>query len=469
MQLKRYCTQRIPKKNLETHKITPFEKIEQINRYIVMVSVPPFFSIICPLYDVESYIEKTIQSVINQKFTGLELLLVNDNSQYSTSEICNRFALTDSRISLINLDRNFGPGYARNIGIDVARGEYLIFLDGDDYLVENCLAQLLHEIKTVNSPDLIHVAWSEVFGDICRNQCTAELTCNYDSDKFLEKYINIKTYGFFCWEFIFKRNFIKINNIKFRESKMGEDVDFVIKAIIHTRTILESTIMFYIHRETLMGALSSASGHFRNWKDLFISSVKIAKLLNSKSLTIPKREWVELNVLMLLKQFEDVVASIEEGLLHEISTEVTELKNYLKLISNDAENILVRMLKLENNPMDAVLSYRAQKLNQINMLIGYNKSKRIYIFPANRSATRLAMILRSQKYCVAGLLDNNVLKKNLNFDGYNIFMANQILEKFAYDKDFIIIYSATKETQEIIKTQLNSYGLRYMIDYSKRN
>jgi len=434
-----------------------------------MISDLPFFSIICPLYNVEKYIEKAIRSVINQNFRRFELLLINDNSADSSKAICDRLILEDSRIRIINLDSNFGPGYARNIGMEVAIGEYLIFLDGDDYLVENCLGQLLYEINTENLPDMIHVAWSEIFGDIHSNLCTTEETCNYNSDRFLEKYLKKKTYGFFCWEFIFKNSFIKINDIKFRDSKMGEDVDFVIKAIIRSSSILDSKILLYIHRETLTGALSSASGHLRNWKDLFFSCIKIAELLHSKDLSRFERKWVELNVVMLLRQFEDVVPSIEEHLLLEISNEMTLLKNICSLFSNDTESELLNMIKTENNSMDAVINYRIQKLDEINILIGDNKNKRIFIFPANRSSTRLAISLRSQKYCVAGLIDNNDSKKDLNFDGSNIFMSNEILEKFAHDQEYIIIYSATIATQELIEKQLNNFGLLYMKDYSKRH
>jgi len=434
-----------------------------------MILGTPFFSIICPLYNVENYIEKTIRSVIDQNFCSLELLLVNDNSSDSTKDICDRLILEDPRITLINLDNNFGPGYARNIGIEVARGEYLIFLDGDDYLAENCLIQLLNEIKIENFPDMIHGAWSEIFGDIYSNQCTTEVTCNYDSDRFLQIYLKKRTYGFFCWEFIFKTNLIKINNVKFRNGKMGEDVDFVIKAIIRSGSILESNILFYIHRETLTGALSSASGHFRHWKDLFISCIKIAELLQSKDLTLSERSWIELNVVMLLRQFEDVVPSIEERFLREISAEMTLLKTYCSLFSYYAENDLVKKIKTENNAMESVRSYRIQKLNEIDVLIGDNKSKRIFICPANRSATRLAMSLRSQKYCVAGLIDNNESKKYLNFDGNNIFTANEILEAFTHNRDYIIIYAATVSTQELIEKQLNGFGLCYMKDYSKRH
>ena len=90
-------------------------------------------SIIIPVYNKEKYIRETILSVINQSYSNLEIIIVNDGSTDTSKEICMEFQKKDDRIKLINTD-NHGAGHARNIGIDIAKGKYISFIDADDYV-----------------------------------------------------------------------------------------------------------------------------------------------------------------------------------------------------------------------------------------------------------------------------------------------------------------------------------------------
>ena len=93
-------------------------------------------SIIIPIYNADKYLAKCINSVISQTYTSWELLLINDGSTDKSLEICNSFALKDSRISIINKS-NSGVADTRNKGLDQAKGDYIIFLDADDYWILN--------------------------------------------------------------------------------------------------------------------------------------------------------------------------------------------------------------------------------------------------------------------------------------------------------------------------------------------
>ncbi len=111
------------------------------------------FSIIVPIYNVEKYLETCIESILNQKFTDFELILVNDGSTDNCLSICEKYAQSDSRIKVINKE-NQGPFMARKSGRKEAVGEYLLFLDGDDSCTEDllsCLNKNINECK----PDLI--------------------------------------------------------------------------------------------------------------------------------------------------------------------------------------------------------------------------------------------------------------------------------------------------------------------------
>jgi glycosyltransferase involved in cell wall biosynthesis len=96
-------------------------------------------SVIIPVYNVEEYLERCLDSIINQSYQEMEIILVNDGSTDKSGEICARYAKTDARIQLVNKE-NGGLSSARNTGIEIANGDYLTFVDSDDYIDLNTYA-----------------------------------------------------------------------------------------------------------------------------------------------------------------------------------------------------------------------------------------------------------------------------------------------------------------------------------------
>lgn len=112
------------------------------------------FSIITPIFNREKCLFRAIQSVVNQSFDNWELILVNDGSTDSSESICAGFVQTDSRIKYI-YQQNAGVSAARNRGLGTASGDYLLFLDADDFFQEDTLKRLNSEICAKNAPDLV--------------------------------------------------------------------------------------------------------------------------------------------------------------------------------------------------------------------------------------------------------------------------------------------------------------------------
>ena len=98
----------------------------------------PIISVIIPVYNVEAFLHRCVDSVTSQTFHDIEILLIDDGSTDSSGQLCDALALTDSRIHVFHKE-NGGAGDARNTGIDHALGEYLIFFDSDDYVDEDML------------------------------------------------------------------------------------------------------------------------------------------------------------------------------------------------------------------------------------------------------------------------------------------------------------------------------------------
>ena len=112
----------------------------------------PKVSIIIPVYNVEKYLDKCVQSAINQTLQDIEIILVDDESPDGCPQMCDEYAKQDNRIKVVH-KKNSGLGFARNSGLDVATGEYVTFLDSDDFIDLDTYDRL---IKSVNNTDVIY-------------------------------------------------------------------------------------------------------------------------------------------------------------------------------------------------------------------------------------------------------------------------------------------------------------------------
>ena len=112
-----------------------------------MKNPDPKISVVVPVFNVEDYLCACIESIINQSFRDLEIILVNDGSTDSSLDICNTFSARDQRITVIN-QKNTGLSGARNSGIKAARGEYILFVDSDDFVAANSLKVVCDAISS---------------------------------------------------------------------------------------------------------------------------------------------------------------------------------------------------------------------------------------------------------------------------------------------------------------------------------
>lgn len=121
----------------------------------------PLISIIVPIYNVEKYLDQCLKSIVNQTYRNFEIILVDDGSLDSCPEKCEQWAQKDSRIKVIHKE-NAGLGFARNSGLDIAQGKYVVFIDSDDYVDTKMIEKLYQQI---DDADVIYCGLNRLYPD----------------------------------------------------------------------------------------------------------------------------------------------------------------------------------------------------------------------------------------------------------------------------------------------------------------
>lgn len=127
------------------------------------MSASPLISVVVPVYNVEQYLQQCVESVLRQTYRHLEIILVDDGSTDSSGEMCDRLAGRDDRIRVVH-KRNAGLGMARNSGLDVAKGEFVMFLDSDDFMDARMVEELYAQLEKTGA-DTSYCGYSEYYGE----------------------------------------------------------------------------------------------------------------------------------------------------------------------------------------------------------------------------------------------------------------------------------------------------------------
>lgn len=231
-------------------------------------------SIIVPVYNNESYIGKCIESIINQTYSEIEIIIVNDGSTDDTERIVKEYRQKDERIKLYTID-NAGVSNARNFGISKAVGEYIGFVDSDDYIQKN-----MYEVLLENMDDSVQM--------VCCKACLKKDIGVEEESNFPKtgKYTNIEMVKFLSegnpkiegtvWRGLFKRSIIIEKLIDFKKIKIYEDILFLIEYLKYIEYIKVLDEPLYIYNKTNEDSAVFNLNSKRYVKDF----VKFPKMLN---------------------------------------------------------------------------------------------------------------------------------------------------------------------------------------------
>ncbi|KFC24578.1 glycosyltransferase family 2 protein [Chryseobacterium sp. FH1] len=312
-------------------------------------------SIIISVYNLEQYISHCLDSLIGQDFDDYEIVIVNDGSTDGSEEICKKY-LSSTKVKYYSKS-NGGASSARNFGLQKAIGDYIIFMDGDDYWDDsNALKALDNKMK--EAPDII------IYGCKDRNETTGELIIsrgNYDVEKLerykkselIEELVKENKFPGAAWIICAKRELLISNDVTFKEGIKAEDIDWVYSVLLFSKKIAFLNRTFYIYRKNRK---DSATFSF--------DSKSILGILYTLQKWMPK-----------IKENPDL-----KYLYYNLNFHFLLLVIFAKSFNSDE----IKTIQNNISVLDYPLSLRNKILSQIIKILGVTTSNKLFSYVTSR-------------------------------------------------------------------------------------
>lgn len=213
-------------------------------------------SIIVPVYNVEQYLEKCITTIINQTYKNLEIILVDDGSKDSSGKICDDFSKKDNRIKVIH-KTNGGLSDARNHGLRIAKGDYIGFVDSDDYIAED-MFETLYNLMENNNSDISIVSFYEMYNNKLIGVRDSKKIENFDKLEAIKELLIDTKIQSYAWNKLFKKELFE--NLEFPTGKNFEDIATTLLLFEKANkvTLFEDPKYYYLRRDnSIVGVRNS--------------------------------------------------------------------------------------------------------------------------------------------------------------------------------------------------------------------
>ena len=242
-------------------------------------------SFIVPVYKVERYLNQCVDSILCQTYRDLEVILVDDGSPDSCPKLCDAYAERDSRVKVIH-KQNGGLSDARNVGLKVAIGEYVIFVDSDDFWRDKfCLENLIREVQRTPDCDFIGFNCSNYIPSDDKTEDWVRfddsITTETKSQECILHLVKSGTFPMSAWSKIIKRRFLIENELFFIKGVFSEDILWFIDLLQKSSSCRFVNEYIYCYRKEVSGSISSTFS-VKKWTDLYNHLVEGVEKINLK-------------------------------------------------------------------------------------------------------------------------------------------------------------------------------------------
>lgn len=205
----------------------------------------PLVSIVVPTYNVKHYIRECIESILNQTYKNIEIIIVNDGSTDNSMYMIDDYITSIDKIKVINQE-NQGLSAARNSGIDKAKGKYIAMIDSDDKIKPDFIKNLVKTAMQTNA-DIVRGSFRDFHGNIPTGWVADFITDPNPGPQVLDQFLNQNT-SFVVWSSLYSREFLNNNNLRFTPGILLEDGDFTCRAYMAANIVITTQYTDYMYR-----------------------------------------------------------------------------------------------------------------------------------------------------------------------------------------------------------------------------
>lgn len=400
------------------------------------------FSIIVPVYNVENYLNECLNSILCQTYSDYEIICVDDSSTDNSYEILCEYAKKYEKIKVINNVINGGLSYSRNKGMEIASGEYIWFIDSDDYIVEDALGIIANKLRE-NPVDILNFNYKMIYEGVYAKETPINLQVEYqDAIKPItgqQWFIECVNHGLFmnsaCVK-IFRKDFLYKNNLKFYEKLLYEDGLFSVQAALASENISNIKERLYIYRR----------------RENSIMTTKTTKGLDSYVILV--------NELLTIWKNCESEDGMDDAMRKYINRFLSHVRKYMLYFP---EHKVLEIGKPEDQYFFELLqSLQAEKLKcyvnlneqEINLIKSYDSR---IVFGAGNVAAELIQVFYELHIEIDAIAVSN---KNINVEKIGNYSIYQIDDLLHMREDALIIIAIVNRNQQLIYDKLSTLGFK---------
>ncbi len=401
-------------------------------------------SIIIPVYNVEKYLRECLESVLQQKSIDIEVICVEDASKDKSLQILKELEGQDSRVRIVCNSDNRGLSYARNRGLQEATGKYIMFVDSDDMLKENAIAELYNVMLTHNVDGILFDMETQLEGESAKEKwknlktppdyCTENQLMS-GKELFVQFYQG-NNWKIEAWRYFWRREFLVNNNLKFYDGLVHEDNLFSFCCLMKAERMIYINKKYYVYRRRDNSLMTTLT--YRHIESLFLIFNEIYNQW--------KRQEASQKLDLAVEKYLD-------GIYMGFQKKKKYFSEYQPLsIGNVADRYMFQKLfGVNDNKMRKYAFLGKEKLTKLK------DAEKIFVYGAGTAGIETIELLEENKLTADAVLVTN---KDINMEqvsGYDICNADEALEK---NKNAVVIVAVTKRFQNEIVEKLNMLGVK---------